>query len=266
MRRDVVNCGETVVAERSEVRPPAKQPAVRRERGQRHPSRQQVGQFLQQRAIVRPRRAVGLSQGRSRPRLQNCRSRTRPRQRNDGGSRWLGLIDPGLIDKASAGIPGHQPRASRPLAARTFISTTAKPERSSGRKAALPAGDAGVDAGKKRSSKEEMRSVFSGSAADASADRSESVIQAAAPSDTATAAKASAIVSDHPMRRRDNSPSAIAASKAIKPPIQPRPNAQPIPRGSVEQSKIMRAKKVRHNRDKGCCSSLLPFGNSDPSL
>ncbi len=120
--------------------------------------------------------------------------------------------------------------ASSSLAARSLMSSSAKAARSSGCKATLSAGDAGIDAGKKRSSKEaEMRSVFPGSAADASADRSESVIQAAAPSATATAAKASAIIRDHPMRRRDNGSSAIAASKTIKPPETTSPDTRPIP-------------------------------------
>jgi hypothetical protein len=51
------------------------------------------------------------------------------------------------------------------------------------------------------------------------------------------------------MRRRDNSPSAIAASKAIKPQFlldEHMTNPQEL----VEQREIIRAKKVRHNRDK----------------
>ena len=108
-----------------------------------------------------------------------------------------------------------------------------------------------------------MRSAAGGSAAEASVDRSESVIQAAAPSDRATAAKARVMVSDHPLRRRDNGRSAIAASKAIRSPINTTPDARPTPQGFVGQSRIMQP-EVRHNRDKRGCSSLLSFGNPDP--
>jgi hypothetical protein len=71
------------------------------------------------------------------------------------------------------------------------------------------------------------------------------------------------MVSDHPLRRRDNGRSAVAASKAIRSPIYTTPNARPTPQGFVGQLEIMQP-EVRHNRDKRGCSSLLPFGNPDP--
>ena len=76
-----------------------------------------------------------------------------------------------------------------------------------------------------------------GSAAEASVDRSELVIQAAAPSDKATAAKARVMVSDHPLRRRDNGRSAVAASKAIRSPIYTTPDTGPTPQGFVGHRK-----------------------------
>src|SRR5208282_53770 len=54
------------------------------------------------------------------------------------------------------------------LVVRTFVCATASAKRSSGCKAGWLAGDVVADAGKKRSSNEEMRSELSGSAADAS--------------------------------------------------------------------------------------------------
>src|ERR1700737_4820672 len=112
-----------------------------------------------------------------------------------------------------------------PLAERNFNSTAAWMERSNDRKARSPAGHSGDESGEKRSSKE-MRSGLRGNAADATAGvRSESAIQATTPSTRASAARTSAAVSDHPMRRRSNTPSAIAASKVIKSPTAINPDS-----------------------------------------
>ncbi len=98
----------------------------------------------------------------------------------------------------------------------------------------------------KRSSKL-MRSGFEGNAAEA-VGRLESVSQAATTSDTQIAAVTNRIVLGHP-RRGDSRP-ALAACKAIEPPIPPRRCRTPIPHGSVDVSRIRQlVPKVRHNRD-----------------
>src|SRR5581483_7629542 len=78
--------------------------------------------------------------------------------------------------------------------------------------------------------------------------RLESVSQAATTSDTQIAAVTNRIVLGHP-RRGDSRP-ALAACKAIEPPIPPRRCRTPIPHGSVDVSRIRQlVPKVRHNRD-----------------
>ncbi len=104
-RRDVIDRGLPIVAERGEVWPLAEQPALRRERRQPHASGQQVGQFLQERAIIRPRRIVGLRHRR----LLICHDRTRPRHGNAGRCRWRRFgRGRGPVDQRGAPIAGRQ--------------------------------------------------------------------------------------------------------------------------------------------------------------
>jgi hypothetical protein len=66
------------------------------------------------------------------------------------------------------------------------------------------------------------------------------------------------------MRRRGNTPTAMAALEAINPQLHLTERVTNPP-GIVEHPAIMRP-EVRHNRDKRWCWSLLPFGKPQSSM